>query len=205
MLAMDSRTVLYSRTVMRIWDHWHTDLSVPPWIHFEPLQLLKILMRMRIRLDLNADMDPNPAFHSDVDPNPNSAFQSDADPCKSGSGSATLVQVILAWKENGWLSGSAPAFHCGSLGSNPDNSQRSRRCPPKNAQNSCSFFGSRILFIQNIYSPSQAIVYALLQSLVRGQTVHIFQTAVKYAGLPNEFKAHREVAKTEKRSTYLSD
>ncbi len=90
---MDSRTLLYSTTVLRIWDHWHTDLSVLPWIHFEPLQLLKFYFDADAdpvpSFDLNADPDPDPAFHSDVDPDPDSTSQSDADPCEPGY--ATLV------------------------------------------------------------------------------------------------------------------
>ncbi len=52
----------------------------PPRLYFEPLKTSKF--------DINADPDPEPAFHSNADPDPASASKINADPC--GSGSATL-------------------------------------------------------------------------------------------------------------------
>ncbi len=51
-----------------------------------------ILRLLQLRnLDLDADPDPDLAFHSDVDPDP--AFQNDDYPC--GSGSATMQGTFL--------------------------------------------------------------------------------------------------------------
>jgi hypothetical protein len=47
---------------------------VPPWLHFEPLNLLNFY--------LNVNLDPDPAFHSnvDLDPDPASLNKGDPDP-----------------------------------------------------------------------------------------------------------------------------
>ncbi len=97
MLSMANKTVLYRqycRSVMRICDQWHTvfiqtlhdsilsrlasivSVRGPPWIHFEPLQLLKFCFDADAdptpSFDFNADPDPDPAYHSDVTPDPDS-------------------------------------------------------------------------------------------------------------------------------------
>jgi hypothetical protein len=61
-LADPCRTFHFSTNLLtdpaphKICDHWSTD---PPWLHFEPLQLLNF--------DFSAVLDP--VFHSNADPN----------------------------------------------------------------------------------------------------------------------------------------
>ncbi len=44
----------------------------PPRLDFVPLKLLNS--------DINADLDPDPAFHSKADPDPNPAYKNNAYP-----------------------------------------------------------------------------------------------------------------------------